>query len=123
MATPVVHDAAVKAPDGQMTADSVDMKLNDGLGMQDNRAVAAGDKRTAKIYLWGTAGTNIALQIVSWCTLPKPEVQTANIVLTAEPAEYSVSHTFAEAHGCSRFQFVYIDKGATTVNAWNYRME
>ncbi len=120
---PVVHDADVKAPDGTMTADAVDMKLNDGLGMLDTRPVNAGDTRRTSIYLWGPAGQNVALQLVNWCSATTPEVETNNIVLTAEPVEYTISHTFANKHDCSRFQFILIDNTTATINAWNARLE
>lgn len=121
--SPSVRDAAVAAPDGGMTADAVDLKLNDGLGALDERPVNAGDTRKASIYLWGTAGQNVALQLVNWCSTTTPEVETSNIVLTAEPKEYVVTKTFANAHDCSRFQFILIDDVTTTINAWNARLE
>jgi hypothetical protein len=121
--TPTVRNATVSAPDGAISADAVDLKLNDGLGTLDQRPVKAGDTRKARIYLWGSAGQNVALQLVNWCSTTTPEVETSNIVLTTEPKEYVISKTFAYDHDCSRFQFILIDDTMTTINAWNARLE
>lgn len=121
--SPGVRNGAVSAPDGSMSGDAVDLKLNDGLGVLDQRPVKAGDTRKASIYLWGNPGQNVALQLVNWCSTTTPEVETVNVVLASQPQEYTISRTFAHDHDCSRFQFILIDDATTTINAWNARLE
>jgi hypothetical protein len=119
---PVVHDAATAAPDGSQSADTVDMKINEGLQFVTKKPVAAGETRTSKIYLWGTPGKLVALQLVG-CSPVAADIETVNVELTGQPQEYSVSRQFAAKHDCTFFQFIMQSPKGGSVNTWGARQE
>jgi hypothetical protein len=121
IANVVVHNAAADAPDGSKNADTFDAKPGDGVAVLDQSPLKAGEIVTAKVFLWGPENQAVGLQLVRWCSNTPSEVETVQAQLTPTPTEFTVSHTFTNAHDCLRFQM--ISTGiAGSFNAWNPRI-
>ncbi len=118
---PVVSDAAASAPDGSTSADTLNLRQFEGIGISDERPVSPGDVRSARLLLWGTPDGIVTLHLSDWCEGTAAEVETVVVYLSSEPAEYEITHTFAEADPCTRFQVLSQTPDPIEVNVWNIR--
>lgn len=91
------------APNGLLQADSISFSSKKSYMYQaKNLPVKHNDTLTGSVVLWSDVPTKVLIQVARHCSGLKFEATSKIIKLTNKPIRYEVSHTFNNAHDCSR---------------------
>jgi len=112
-----VYDRARKAPDSTQTADRIHMSAGEGLYIQPDQVIKAGDEVQFAVTLWGRGQAELSLQIYNFCAPNPPEMAELKIKVSESPTRHKLSHRFERDQACVRTQII-LTSVDNFVQAW-----